>query len=418
MGKIFKSADILIPKNCDMQKWSVVACDQFSSQLEYWEKLDAEIGEVPSTLRLMLPEAYLETRDQFEEAEKINAVMEQYLGDGVFTELKSSYIYVERTLENGALRRGLIGVLDLEEYDYAKVSVSVIRATEGTVEDRLPLRVRVRSGAGLEMPHIIVFIDDEKDRLMGELSSKKYALPRLYDFELSNGGGNVAGYQVSGDEAEAVDEIITSISDLDMIRGKYNHPAPAAFAMGDGNHSLATAKKCWEALKLELSPAERKTHPARFSMVELVNIHDEAIVFEPIHKVLFETDAGEFVSAAREFWDSLDKGGPGHEIRVVTNDADEIIEVGGLMIGELIGKAEMFCQCYLAAHGGRIDYIHNDDTALQMGKRNGGAAILLPTLLKNELFPSIIQSGPFPKKSFSIGHAQDKRYYLECRKIK
>jgi len=419
MKRIFRPAEILLPRAQDMHRWSVVACDQFSSQPDYWEALEKLTAGVPSTLHLMLPEAYLETRDQFVEAEKINAEMEKYLAEGVFDTLPECYIYVERTLASGAVRRGLMGVLDLEEYDYSPASTSPIRATEGTVEDRLPPRVRVRRGASLEMPHIMVFIDDAGDSVIGQFSGKKAKLPKLYDFELNAGGGHLSGFMVTGADAAELEKSVDGLSDVDTLCARYGDKAPAIFAMGDGNHSLATAKKCWEEIKPTLSEAERETHPARFGLVELVNIHDEAITFEPIHKVVFETDAADFAAEAEAFWAKESRESEKeHGIRIIAGDTDKAVSVSGLTIGELIGKAEEFCQSYMASHGGKIDYIHNDDTAIGMGRAPGCAALLLPKMEKGELFPSIIESGPFPKKSFSIGHAEDKRYYLECRKIK
>jgi len=419
MKRIFDRADLLLPCGCDMTKWSVVACDQFSSQPEYWEALEKETAGVPSTLHLMLPEAYLATKDQFAEAEKINAEMDRYLSEGVFTELKDSYVYLERTLHGGAVRRGLLGVLDLDAYDYAAGSVSPIRATEGTVEDRLPPRVRVRSGASLEMPHIMVFIDDPADRVMGLLSAEKNVLPGLYDFDLCANGGHLRGWQVSGSAAETLEAAIDALGDPAALRARYGDDAPVIFAMGDGNHSLATAKKCWEAVKAGLSEEERAVHPARFGLVELVNIHDEAITFEPIHKVMFETDPAAFLAEAEAAFSAM--GGDAdtaHTVRLLCAGGEKTVTIRGLTIGQVIGRAEEFCQHYMAAHGGKIDYIHNDDTAIGMGRRPDGAAVLLPKMEKAELFPSIVRSGSFPKKSFSIGHAEDKRYYLECRRIK
>lgn len=419
MKRIFDRTDILLPQNCDMEKWSVVACDQFSSQPEYWDALERETAGVPSTLHLMFPEAYLETRDQFAEAEKINAEMERYLAGGVFRTLPDSYVYIERTLRSGEVRRGLLGVLDLDAYDYAKDSVSPIRATEGTIESRLPPRVRVREGAALEMPHIMVFIDDPRNGVMGLLNGKKATLPKLYDFDLSADGGHIRGWQVSGSDADELEAALDALADPDMLRARYGDASPVLFAMGDGNHSLATAKKCWEAIKPQLTEAQRETHPARCSMVELVNIHDAAIGFEPIHKVLFETDPAAFLTEAGDALAALHGDAPtSHTLRLLTAAGEREITVRGLTIGQIIGAAEEACQSYLARHGGKIDYIHNDDTAIGMGRRPDGAAVLLPRMEKGELFPSIVRSGPFPKKSFSIGHAQDKRYYLECRKIR
>ena len=419
MRKIFKSADILLPKMADMTKWSVVACDQYTSEPEYWAALEREIGTEPSTLHLMLPEAYLETRDQFEEAEKINKTMISYLENGIFEEIKDSYIYVERTQRGGKVRRGLVGVLDLDEYDYSRDSVSPIRATEGTIVDRLPPRVQVRRGACIEMPHIMVFIDDSEGKVIAPLKGKSAALTKLYDFDLSADGGHIRGWQICGEAAAELETAVATLSDREKLRERYGEKAPAIYAMGDGNHSLATAKKCWEEIKHTLSYTERENHPARFSLVELVDIHDEAIEFEPIHKVVFETEPSEFIADMREYWKQHERESEKfHTLRLAVGNEREEIRVHGLTIGELIGLAEEFCVGYTAAHGGKIDYIHNDDTAEGMGARAGCAAVLLPPMEKGELFPSIINSGAFPKKSFSIGHAEDKRYYLECRKIK
>lgn len=416
---IFKRADILLPQDCDMHKWSVVACDQYSSQPEYWAALEKLAQGVPSSLHLMLPEAYLEEKDQLAAAAEINRTMDEYLAGGVFHTLPQSYVYVERSLNGGACRRGLVGVLDLDAYDYAHDSTSPIRATEGTVESRLPPRVEVRRGAALEMPHIMVFIDDPADRVMSLLTQRKDRLPALYDFALSADGGHIRGWQVSGTDADALEQALDSLGDPVMLREKYGDAAPAIFAMGDGNHSLATAKKCWEELKPTLGGAERETHPARYSLVELVNIHDPAITFEPIHRVLFATEPGAFLECAAQALGGL--SGPAdtsHTLRLLTAAGERSLTVRGLTIGQLIAAAEDLCQAYLREHGGKIDYIHNDETAVEMGRRSDGAAILLPRMEKGELFPSIVRSGPFPKKSFSIGRAEDKRYYLECRKIK
>ncbi|MGN1001481.1 MAG: DUF1015 domain-containing protein [Oscillospiraceae bacterium] len=417
MEQLFKRGDLLLPADGDKTKWSVVACDQFTSQPEYWDSLDALVGEAPSTLRLMLPEAYLDSRDQAAETEKINKTMERYLAGGVFREVNDSYVYLERSLAGGGVRRGIVGVLDLEAYDYAKDSASPIRATEGTVPERLPPRVRVRQGAALEMPHIMVFIDDPKNAVIGGAEKGKGTLEKLYDFDLNGGGGHLRGWRLCGESADALDKALAAYAG--EMREKYAPAAPVLYAMGDGNHSLATAKLCWERLKPSLSEEEKMTHPARFSLVEIVNIHDEAVTFEPIHRVLFDTDAEGFFAAAEAHFAAISKSQErGHSIRLVTAAGERTLSVGGLTIGELIGSAESFCQDYAAARGGKIDYIHNDDTALAMGRRDGCAALLLPKMEKDELFPSIVRSGPFPKKSFSIGHAEDKRYYLECRKIK
>ncbi|HNX99776.1 MAG TPA: DUF1015 domain-containing protein [Oscillospiraceae bacterium] len=412
MKKIFNPADILIPRNADMTAWSVVACDQFTSEPEYWARAEALVGDKPSTLRLMLPEAYLGKPQAEDSTARINAAMRRYLDGGLFWTLENSYVYVERTISDGRVRRGLVGALDLEEYDWSPASASPIRATEGTVEDRLPPRVKVRQDAPLEMPHIMVFIDDADNAVMDAAQGGE----KVYDFDLMLGGGHLAGYRVP-DNAR-VDAAVDALSDPAALAAKYGlaGKAPAIFAMGDGNHSLATAKKCWEALKPALTPARRETHPARFALVELVNIHDPAISFEPIHKVLFDTDNRDFIAAAKLYFHGAE--GEGHVIRLLAGGAEATLSLAGFSIGELIGECERFCQRYLKINGGRIDYVHGDGEAASLASGLGCAGILLPRMEKSELFPSVIQTGPFPKKSFSIGLGPDKRYYLECRKIR
>jgi hypothetical protein len=412
MKRVFKSADILIPRGVDMTAWSVVACDQFTSEPEYWTGVEKIVGDRPSTLRMMLPEAYLGRVNVEEETKKINATMSSYLASGLFRVYENSYIYVERTISDGTVRRGLVGMLDLEEYDYSKNSVSPIRATEGTVEDRLPPRVKIRRDAPLEMPHIMVFIDDPTNRVMDAAAGGE----KVYGFELMQRGGYISGYLVP--DNAAVDRAIDMLYDPSELEKKYGRMenAPVIFAMGDGNHSLATAKKCWEELKGSLSDAERQNSPARYALVELVNIHDPAIAFEPIHKVIFDTDNQNFIAAAEAFFQG--SAGTGHSIKLIAGDNKKTLTLGGMTIGELIGDCERFCQLHMKISGGRIDYIHGDGEAASMASKNGCAGILLPRMEKNELFNSVIKSGPFPKKSFSIGHGPDKRYYLECRKIK
>lgn len=414
---IFQTAEILIPQNVDMHKWSVVACDQFTSQPEYWQQLEQLVGDAPSTLELIFPEAWLDCRDADAERARINDAMRRYLDSDVFRALPDSYVYVERTLASGAVRRGLVGVIDLECYDYRKGSTSAVRCTEGTVEERLIPRVAVRREACLELPHILVFIDDAARTVIEPLGARRAQTEQLYDFDLSGGGGHLAGWRITGGDARAVDAALAALADPEALHARYGSDVPAVYAMGDGNHSLATAKLCWEQCKQGLSEAERVNHPARFGLVELVNIHDDAITFEPIHRALFGVDAAAFAETARSHFAAASRPGAAHTVHCVTAAGETDIPVTGLTIGEVIGAAEALCQ-KLAAQGARIDYIHGDDTAAELGSREGCAAMLLPKMEKDELFPSIIHSGPFPKKSFSIGHAQDKRYYLECRRIR
>ncbi|MEG0875876.1 MAG: DUF1015 domain-containing protein [Oscillospiraceae bacterium] len=417
MDKLFIPGEILLPKAPDLSLWSVIACDQYTSQPEYWDGVDKKVGDTPSTLRMILPEAYLESRDNGAETEKINRNMEKYLAEGVFKAVPDSYIYIERGTLNGDTRRGLLGLIDLEAYDYRAASTSPIHATEGTVESRLPPRVKVREGAALELPHIIVFVDDPQNTVFDGIDGGEV----LYDFELMENGGHLRGSRVSGEKAEKVEKALSALAEPEYLERRYalKGRPPIVIAMGDGNHSLATARLCWENLKKTLTPEEQKQHPARFALAELVNIHDSSIVFEPIHRVVFETDTAEFFNEARSFFKAAaGKGETPHKITCVCGDKREEISVEGLTIGRTISVAQEFCLGYMNSHGGKIDYIHDDATALEMSEKPGCIGLLLPPMDKNELYSSIIESGVFPAKSFSIGPSHDKRYYLECRKIK
>ena len=393
---LFTPADILLPASADMSKWSCIACDQFTSEPEYWQEAERIVGTAPSTLRLMLPEAWLGIRDSAAETRKIYEAMADYVNQDVFRMLPESYVYVERTLPSGAVRRGLVGKLDLEGYDWAEGTATPVRATEGTVESRLPARVEVRRGAVLEMPHIMVFINDAENTIIPSAAGGE----ELYDFELMLGGGHIRGSRVTGEAASAL------TARLDAMEGEIK------YAMGDGNHSLAAAKLCWEGVKPKLSARERETHPARFALVELVNIHDEAVTFEPIHRVITGTRARGFIE---EVAATLPRG-RGQVVTVLAGERELSFETG-LPLGKLVTRVDELVGEWIAQRGGDPDYIHGDEEARAIVKRNSGAGILLPRLEKSALFDDIARLGPYPKKSFSIGHARDKRYYLECRII-
>ncbi len=393
---LFTPADILLPKSADMTKWSCIACDQFTSEPEYWLEAERLVGDEPSTLRLMLPEAWLGLRSSAAETRAIYRAMQDYVNQGVFRVLPESYVYVERTLPSGAVRRGLVGKLDLEGYDWTPGSRTPVRSTEGTVESRLPARVEVRRHAILEMPHIMVFINDPGNSIIPSAAGGE----ELYDFELMLGGGRVRGSRVSGAEAERL------TAALDSMAGEIK------YAMGDGNHSLAAAKRCWEGVKSGLSPEERERHPARFALVELVNIHDDAVTFEPIHRVITGTLSRGFIEEAAA---RLPRG-KGQAVTVLAGDRELSFETG-LPLGKLVGLTDELVSDWMAERGGNPDYIHGEAEARALVKKTSGAAVLLPRLEKTRLFDDIAQLGPYPKKSFSIGQAKDKRYYLECRSL-
>ena len=394
--RVFTPADILLPRVDDMTKWSCIACDQFTAEPEYWREAERIVGSEPSTLRLMLPEAWLGVRDSAAETRKIYAAMKDYVNRGIFRTVEQSFIYVERTLPSGAVRRGLVGKLDLECYDWAPGSATPVRATEGTVESRLPARVEVRRGATLEMPHIMVFIDDPENAVIPSAAGGE----ALYDFELMLGGGHIRGSRVTGEAAERL------TAALEAPEGSVR------FAMGDGNHSLAAAKRCWEQIKRNLPESELETHPARYALAEIVNIHDEAVTFEPIHRVLLETVPRGFIEEAAA---RLPRG-KGQAVTLLAGRREMEIETG-MPLGALVALVDELLGDWRREHGGEPDYIHGDEDARALGGRPSSVGVLLPRLEKAELFPYITEHGPYPKKSFSIGHAKDKRYYLECRAI-
>ena len=399
---IFQPADILLPADVDMTRWSVIACDQFTSDPQYWDRVTKIVGSAPSTLHLMLPENYLGKCDETLEVRRIHHTMRAYLNDSRFQTLRHSFVYLERTLPDGKIRRGLIGQVDLESYDYSASSVSPIRATEGTVESRLPPRVAVRRNAALEMPHIMLFCSDPQDEIMR--CACESAEHTVYDFDLMLGGGHLIGKQISGSNADALAQCISGTTGGERLQ----------FAVGDGNHSLAAARKFWLEKRQSLDDVQRVSDPARFALVELVNIYDPSIVFKPIHRVLLHTDSEYFVSAARNVLEDHDAS---RSITLLAAGETLRIPAKGASIGALIDTVESFCTDYISKYGGDIDYIHGDRETQELASSQGAAGILLPSFDKQELFSSVEQTGPFPKKSFSIGLGPDKRYYLECRAL-
>ncbi len=417
--KAFKPADILIPRNVDLTKWSVIACDQYTSEPKYWESVRNIVGSSPSALNIIFPEVYLGDDDGDERIRNIHRTMKRYLAEGVFRELRNSFIYTERVQSNGKTRRGIVGQLDLEEYDFSKRSQSLIRATEGTIIERIPPRQRVRRGAPLETTHIIMLIDD-RDRTVAEpLSNCKDSFEKLYDFDLMKGAGHITGYRVSDAEKNRIMSALDKLADKDAFDKKYGvHDKGALlFAAGDGNHSLATAKMCWEDIKKTLSPSERENHPARYALAELMNIHDDALDFEPIQRVIFDVDPKKmldgFVSRSNaSFTDNggqrIDYAYQGIEGSIYITDASSNLPVGTL---------QNFLDKYLAENGGRIDYIHGNDVVRNLTAAENTIGFMVDKMKKSDLFATVIKDGSLPRKTFSMGEAADKRFYLECKKI-
>ena len=295
----FYPADILLPKDTDMTKWAVVACDQFTSQPEYWQAVEDTVGEAPSTLRLILPEAKLNGPDVDSDIAAINSAMKRYLDADVFRTLPESLIYIERTQSDGKIRHGLIGMVDLDQYDFTPGSGALIRATEGTVLSRIPPRVKVRQDAPIELPHVMLLIDDPDKTVIEPLTAASDEMEKLYDFGLQQGGGHLTGWKLTDGQMDGVAAALTGLCADSEMQKKYGMSgvAPLLFAVGDGNHSLATAKQCYENLKKVTPDSEWATLPARYALVEVVNNHDDALGFEPIHRVMFGVEPAEYMAA-------------------------------------------------------------------------------------------------------------------------
>ncbi|MBQ7033824.1 MAG: DUF1015 domain-containing protein [Clostridia bacterium] len=407
MKNVFRPADILLPKNTDWEKWSVVACDQYTSEPEYWEKVESLVGDAKSTLRLTLPEIYLESADAPERIAAIGRAMETYAPE--MKKLENSFVYVERTLSGGRVRRGIVGMVDLEAYNYEKGAKSPIRATEGTVIERIPPRLKVREGASMELPHVMILIDDRDKTVIEPLAEKKGEV--LYDFDLMMGGGHIAGWRVEDTEADRVQEAIAALAVGFTARtGEEN---PFVFAMGDGNHSLATAKAYYENIKKTLSPEEAAAHPARYALAEIVNLHDEALIFEPIHRVVFGVNP-ETLLADFEAFCAKNKGNNApQEIPFYHAGGEGVLKIEQPVSPLAVGTLQRF----LDEQNVKIDYIHGADVTERLGKEPGNIGFLLPPMDKNALFDTVEADGVLPRKTFSMGEACEKRFYLEARKI-
>lgn len=398
---IFKTADILIPDSIDMERWSVVACDQYTAQPDYWKRVEEFVGDKPSSLNIVYPEAFLSEGDQ--RIEKINSAMKEYLDKKIFAKLKDSLIYVERTMNSGKIRRGVVGVIDLECYDFSKGSKSEIRATEGTILERIPPRVKIRENAPLELPHAILLMNDPDDEVIGKIQKEKM----IYDFDLMEGGGHISGWQIKGDVADALIERI----DKYAAAQKDN----LVFAVGDGNHSLATAKTCWENLKGTLSSEERENHPARYCLVEIENIHDTALLFEPIHRVVFNQTLAKVLEDIKKYYDvSPEKTEGGQLLTVVYKGKKEDLYIKNPSSNLEVGTLQNF----LDDMGYELDYIHGEDVVEELSKKEDTVGFILPCPEKSQLFEGVIMDGALPRKTFSMGEANEKRFYLEAKEIK
>ena len=389
-----KIPEILLPKNADMTLWSVNACDQFTSDYAYWEELDKLVGDNVSTLRLIFPEIYLKDNPEARIA-KINATMRSYLDGGVFESVEGGFILVERKTESGT-RTGLVLAIDLEDYDFNKGSKALIRSTEATILDRIPPRVKIRENAPVELPHVMLLYDDKAGKVLSAVKRGKV----LYDFEMNMNGGHVKGTYV--DNAEEVRDALYSLAEA----GRYGNGESLLFAVGDGNHSLATAKTCWNNLKGKLSEEERKTHPARFALVEAVNVHDPALTFEPIHRLIKTGNAEKFVKGLHFEGDN--------EAKIFVNGKATTIKFPN-DIPSGIRQLDEYVTSFLAEDGGEVDYVHGEEEIKKFSAL--GVGVLLPAIGKDDFFRLIVTGGNLPRKTFSMGEGNEKRYYIEAKRI-
>ena len=433
--------EIYLPSpGIDFQSWAVVACDQYSSEKEYWENVDRFVGLKPSTLRLIYPECYLEDGDKKERIAGIQASMAEYLSKGFLASAGDGFILVERkTPYEKSPRIGLVVSVDLERYRYGKDSRSIIRPTEGTIVERLPPRMAIRRGALLELPHIMILMDDPLKSVIEPIYAKRAYLPKLYDSDLMANSGHLRGWQVRGEALFAeIAAALAPLADPDAFKAKYGSEDLLLFAVGDGNHSLATAKAVWEEVKSSFAGRPDSshllaTHPARFAMVELLNIYDEGLPFHPIHRVLFNIDENAFFSGVKSHGGRISRLPGGKEAFAACDAADgtgahRIAYTSSLGSGLIsfdtpvsklaAGTIQQFLDAYLASKPETsIDYIHGSGSLEALALKAGNLGLYLPPVDKASFFATVIQNGVMPRKTFSMGEAPEKRFYVEARKI-
>jgi hypothetical protein len=426
---------LYLPKaEVDPTRWAVIACDQFTSEPEYWQKVEKIVGDSPSTLHLTFPEVYLEKPGEAERIQAIQTSMQAYLKNGIL-EPREGLVYVERCV-GGRIRKGMMACLDLEKYDYNRGSSSLVRATEGTIVDRLPPRMKVRQGAALEIPHILVLIDDADMTVIEPLGAAKGEFAKLYDFDLMLESGHLAGYAVDSGHEARVTAALRRLAAPEVFSAKYGVGSDIPvllFAMGDGNHSLATAKAVWEKIKAQAG----MDHPARFALVEIENVHDPGLEFEPIHRALFGLKSDLFEALESEFgsnfsFTTVSEAGEMVEQVDSAVGEDQLIGLvggrGGVEFGVIrianplsnlaVGTLQSFLDRFLKDGGAeKIDYVHGREVVVRLGLQSGNAGFYLPGMEKSDLFKTVILDGALPRKTFSMGEAREKRFYMEARKI-
>ena len=400
-----KPADILLPVTEDMTSWAVIACDQFTSEKNYWESLENNVKGKKTTLNLILPEIYLDGSED-ERIKKINENIREYTENGVFKTYKNGLILTVRKTPYSERRIGLIGALDLEEYEYKSGAKSLVRATEGTIEERIPPRLKIRKDAEVEFPHIMVLYDDEEKRIGEKAYLQREKYQKVYDFELNMGGGSIEGYFIT--DTEPIIKEFERLLDSARLIKKYGSDDKFLFAVGDGNHSLATAKTHWENLKKTLTDEQIKNHPARYALCEFVNIYDEGIKFEPIYRYCSDIERETFI---KEFVKAVPMS------QIIGDGLIKVSANGNLP--ESIKNTDDIIKKYVNEKGGKTDYVHGEKNLARLvsGDKNS-VGILLDSLDKNDLFRYVSKFGALPRKTFSMGEGIEKRYYIEGRRIK
>ncbi|MEI6386234.1 MAG: DUF1015 domain-containing protein [Spirochaetota bacterium] len=431
--------EVLLPAaGTDLQRWAVVACDQYSSERGYWERVKTLVGGAPSTLGMVFPECYLEDADRKERVAAIQAAMRDSLAKGAMASPGPGFVLVERyTPYEKESRKGLLMAVDLEKYQFGKDSKSLVRPTEGTIVERLPPRMDIRRSASLELPHIMLLVDDPARSIIEPLYARRERFPKLYDFDLMLGAGRVCGWQVKDEPSLAgIAAALEKLADPEAFRSKYGQDELLLFAVGDGNHSLATAKAIWEETKAGLPPGDPLLagHPARFALVELVNIYDEGLPFHPIHRVLFGASLemfhevlnggnyekrGQHVASAEEVYplvDSLEAGI--HKIGLVSEGRKACLSILNPTHNLAAGTIQEILDELLRKNPKvSIDYIHGTESLGALATKPGNLGFYLPPIDKSSFFATVIRDGVMPRKTFSMGEAPEKRFYIEARKI-
>ena len=404
--QVILADNILLPNTSDMTAWACIACDQFTSEPEYWEELRKQVTGKKTTLDLTLPEIYLEDNAEVR-IEQINKNIKKYLSENAFKVLDKGFILLVRKTPYVERRIGLVTAIDLEEYEYSQKSDALIRATEGTIEERIPPRLKIRKNADVEFPHVMVLFDDENREITEKLYENRQKYQKVYDFDLNMGGGQIEGYFI--DDYQQIIDKFYKLLDADRLIKKYGKEDKFLFAVGDGNHSLATAKTHWNNLKKQLSDQEKINHPARYALVELVNVYDEGIYFEPIHRYVSGVDRNKFLDGLKEVDGGKMKVYDGKNLQAINGEND---------LPSGIRAVDLYVKTFIEQNGGNVDYVHGDENLKKLVDSNDDTiGIFFEKLDKGDLFRYVSKNGAFPRKTFSMGEGIEKRYYLEGRRI-